>query len=295
MSIGTANLVQGLVPYFPRRPLLTSQGRNWTDLEAWRVCHPAKGRMEVPPTINAHHIVMRMSGSSEMYSCWRGVAQTRRWVPGEVNIVSANQPSVWEWTDAYEEFGILLDPHAVTKVAEEVNERPFSLLDDLGILDPVFSEITFQVNAELSMPNTSIPMFGESIAMALIARLLTYYSSLRKKDDLCRLDITPHRLRMALEYMDVHLDCELKLQDIAQVVNMSTFRFARGFCKAIGRPPHQYLLARRIDRAKDLLRLTSSDIAEVSRLVGFSTQSHFAATFRKYCGMSPGRYRQVVN
>jgi AraC family transcriptional regulator len=295
MTNGTvpANSVQELAPYFPDPPVLTSVGRNWKGLEAWRIHQPANGHVELPP-INAHGLSMQISGSGGMYSRWRGVAQTRKWVPGEVAIVSADQPSVWEWTNPYEEILILLDRDAVADAAAELSEGPFSVMDDLGILDPVFSEVIFQVNAELTAMNAATPMFGESISTVLIARLLKRYSSLRKKGDLCRLDIASHRLRMALEYIDIHLDRELTLQDVAQVANMSTFRFARAFSKAVGRPPHQYLLARRIDRAKDLLRRTSTEIAEISRLVGFSTQSHFGVVFRKTCGMSPGRYRQLV-
>jgi len=262
-------------------------------LQAYRVNHPPNWRLELPP-LDAHFVGLHMSFPCEMESRWRGLTERRRWVPGEVMIMSANQESTWDWTGGLDELHVLLDPRALAEAASEVSDLPVHLIDGCGILDPVISEIAFQIATELANPDVSSPLFDQSAATALITRLLQDYSTLRNPQRLQRIDISPHKLRAALEYIDTHLDDDVKLGDIAAAAGMSPYHFARGFRKAVGRPPHRYILALRVDRARDLLRNTSDEIATVARKAGFSTQSHFTSVFRNQYGVTPSRYRQLV-
>jgi AraC family transcriptional regulator len=276
----------------PRRPDLSSLGRDWKRLQVLRVHHPPKWRLELPP-LDSHYIGVHMSGPCRMASRWQGPTQHRRWIPGEVMIMSAQQESTWEWNGNLDELQMLLDPQALAQAAAEVTDQPVHLADGLGILDPIISEIAFRTTVELGDPNSSSSLFGDCAATALITRLLQNYSTLRHPERLQRLDISPHRLRTALEYIDTHLDEDLKLEDIAAVVKMSPYHFARGFRKAMGRPPHQHLLTLRMDRARDLLRNTSEEISTIAARVGFSSQSHFSYVFRNQSGMTPTHYRQL--
>jgi AraC-like DNA-binding protein len=72
---------------------------------------------------------------------------------------------------------------------------------------------------------------------------------------------------------------------------MSPYHFARLFKRSTGVPPHRFVVRRRIDEARALLSAGTVPIAEIARLVGFRTTSHFATTFRRITGMTPGRYR----
>jgi AraC family transcriptional regulator len=74
---------------------------------------------------------------------------------------------------------------------------------------------------------------------------------------------------------------------------MSPFRFARAFKKATGRAPRQYVINRRIQHARELLRSPRREIAEVAYRVGFATQSHFTAVFHRHCGITPRRFRDT--
>jgi AraC family transcriptional regulator len=103
-----------------------------------------------------------------------------------------------------------------------------------------------------------------------------------------------HKVRAAIDYIETHLSHDLSIDSIAAAVNMSSFRFARGFKKATGRSPHQFLLDRRIELAKDLLRSTGRKLADIAQTVGFANQSHFAAVFRQRCQMTPKAYRDLT-
>jgi len=76
---------------------------------------------------------------------------------------------------------------------------------------------------------------------------------------------------------------------------MSPYHFARSFKAATGLSPHQYVVHRRVERAKALLADTGLTIAEVARAVGFSNHSHLASHVRRLLGVSPRALRQDIS
>jgi len=99
------------------------------------------------------------------------------------------------------------------------------------------------------------------------------------------------RLRRVIDYIQEHLDQDLRLARLGSVVFMSPYHFARLFRRSTGLPPHQFVVWRRIERAAALLAEPELSIAVISRLVGFRTPSHFSTVFRRLIGTSPGAYR----
>jgi AraC family transcriptional regulator len=79
---------------------------------------------------------------------------------------------------------------------------------------------------------------------------------------------------------------------MAAVARLSPYHFARQFKAATGLPPRQYVIARRVERAKQLLQGgVDSSLAEVAARAGFADQSHFCHHFRRRVGVTPGRFR----
>ena len=76
------------------------------------------------------------------------------------------------------------------------------------------------------------------------------------------------------------------------MAHMSPDHFARSFKAATGLSPHQYVIQRRVERAKTLLSDTGLTVAEVARAVGFSNPSHLATHVRRVLGVSPGALRR---
>jgi len=79
---------------------------------------------------------------------------------------------------------------------------------------------------------------------------------------------------------------------MAAAAHLSACHFARRFKAATGLAPHQYVLTRRVERAKQLLQ-TGSDfsLAEVAAHAGFSDQSQFSHHFKRIVGVTPGQFR----
>jgi transcriptional regulator GlxA family with amidase domain len=99
------------------------------------------------------------------------------------------------------------------------------------------------------------------------------------------------RLLRAKDRMDAASDEEWPVRRLAQVSGVSEAHFARSFRDAFGAPPHRYLLTRRIERAKALLRDTDLPITEIAFQTGWGSLGTFGRTFRDVTGESPGELR----
>jgi AraC family transcriptional regulator len=93
------------------------------------------------------------------------------------------------------------------------------------------------------------------------------------------------------QYVDASLSEELTIDALAAVAALSPFHFARAFKASTGLAPHQFVTARRVDRAKTLLLDSKASVVDVAHAVGMSNVSHFRRVFRRHLGVLPGQLR----
>ena len=98
--------------------------------------------------------------------------------------------------------------------------------------------------------------------------------------------------RQTLAYIEANLDSKIAIGDLANVVALSRSHFSRAFKHSLGLPPMEYVVARRVERAKALITATREPLAEVALACGFADQSHLNRRFRELIGTSPGRWRR---
>ena len=99
------------------------------------------------------------------------------------------------------------------------------------------------------------------------------------------------RLRRVIEHIQQNLDRDLTLAELAALVYMSPYHFARLFKRSTGMPPHRFVIRQRITRACAILATPELSITQISRMVGFRTPSHFTTVFRRVTGITPKGYR----
>ena len=104
--------------------------------------------------------------------------------------------------------------------------------------------------------------------------------------------LPPRVLRRVQEYVEAHLSEDLELGQLARTAGLSLHHFARAFKTSAGVPPHQFVLQRRLSRARDLLTSTDRPIADIAIAAGFSDQSHLARRFRESFAVSPIAFRR---
>lgn len=92
-------------------------------------------------------------------------------------------------------------------------------------------------------------------------------------------------------FIDRHYARALRVDALAARAGLSTFHFIRRFRAAFGSTPHQYVRARRLERARELLETTPWPVTEICDAVGFSSPGSFSSLFRRATGETPGEYR----
>ena len=103
--------------------------------------------------------------------------------------------------------------------------------------------------------------------------------------------LSPQRLQRVRDYVEAHLDEDLSLTVLANIACLTPSHFSRSFKQATGVGPHRYVIQRRIECSKRLLRQTGRPLALIAQETGFADQSHLTQMFRREMGVTPGRFR----
>jgi AraC family transcriptional regulator len=98
-------------------------------------------------------------------------------------------------------------------------------------------------------------------------------------------------LRSIEEYIDLHLEKDLSVGELASHLEISTSYFARSFRSSVGLAPHAYVMRRRLLRAQELLASTELPLTDIALATGFADQSHFSRRFHQMTGIPPRTFR----
>lgn len=134
--------------------------------------------------------------------------------------------------------------------------------------------------------------YCDAMVSALLSYLLEQYGGTALNMASARLGGA--RLRRVQQHMQAHLDQELPIAELAQLCAMSASHFAREFSRAVGLPPHQYLLKLRLERAAELLAEGDDSLLDIALVCGFNDASHFSRAFARRHGQPPSAYRRAL-
>jgi AraC-like DNA-binding protein len=102
------------------------------------------------------------------------------------------------------------------------------------------------------------------------------------------------RLCRARQFIDLCYDLPLNLEQISSQACFSRYHFLRLFRDTFAKTPHQYLVERRIEKAKELLRADDLRVTDICFEVGFQSLGSFSSLFHKYVGHAPVIYREKM-
>jgi AraC family transcriptional regulator len=105
--------------------------------------------------------------------------------------------------------------------------------------------------------------------------------------------LTRPQLRRVTEYIEANLDGDLSLSALADVAGLSASHLKTQFKRSTGLPVHEYVIHRRVDRARGLLVRSEMPASLVALESGFSHQSHMARCMRRVLGLTPGEVRRA--
>lgn len=187
-------------------------------------------------------------------------------------------------------YSLLIHPDFVHKIAEEMDfagEVRFENL--LNPFSPALYQLLKNLECECGRPD-SMNLLLDSLGIQIMALLLREYKTNMNRP-LPPAEDTGSYLCTAIEYMQENLSKNLCLEDICQEIHVSQYHFIRMFARETGLTPHRYLLALRVKKAKELLKMKKYSVMEAAGLCGFESVSHFSATFKKITGLSPTDFK----
>jgi AraC-like DNA-binding protein len=164
-------------------------------------------------------------------------------------------------------------------------------LNDLMMRDPVAERLARSLIEEDEFDDDR---YAHSVGQTIVMRLLI---QCRSRRGLCGTKVSPlakWRLKRVQDHLDRHAHELVRLADLAAAAGLSRMHFAAQFRAATGYRPHEYLLLRRIERAKELLSNDDMPIVQVALSVGFQGQAHFSTVFRRIAGETPARWRRAA-
>lgn len=253
---------------------------------------------EVSEAENPSHVLILRTGSPSVVE-WRSQGRDRRaeLAPGSVSLMPAGMREGARIFRPKPGVASILQINPVffeQSVREIAKGGTVELIRNMELADPQISRLIESLRADVAEGSPAGSLFAESVATALSAHIALKYSTLIRKLETHRGGLAPARLNHVLDYIATNLDDKIELSAMADVAGLNLYHFARAFKQSTGESPHQYVLRRRINQAKDLLRNSRLSVVEASARTGFVDQSHFTKVFRRIVGVPPSEYRNLA-
>jgi AraC family transcriptional regulator len=204
---------------------------------------------------------------------------------GDVDILPAGLSDAWEPAETSTSLILRLSPWLLRRAAEDMGLNP----DRAGLeprhqfRDPQIEHIAWALDAERRADYPSGLLYTDSLGMALAVHLLGRYTApLRLPRGLSK-----PQLRRLTTYIEEHLDQNLSLAQLAGVAGVSASHLKTLFKQATGLPVHEYVIQRRVERAKALLLSGELPASQIALEAGFAHQSHMARCMKRVLGVTP--------
>jgi AraC-like DNA-binding protein len=163
-----------------------------------------------------------------------------------------------------------------------------------GVADPVISNLGGSMLSALERPDQANTLFVDHVTFAVAVHTAQTYGGMAPIAKPTQGGLAPWQERRALELLSANLDGHVTLKEIAQQCGLSVSHFSRAFRQTTGLPPHGWLINRRVEVAKSLLRNKQLSLFDVALSSGFVDQSHFTRVFTRAVGLSPGAWRRCL-
>jgi AraC family transcriptional regulator len=213
---------------------------------------------------------------------------------GRIDFLPAHHRS-WGWSLGGGTFRVgylFLEPWLIGRASGgEVDPGRLELAPALDLSDPDILHAMHGLIREIERPGPLGRVYAESLAVMALTALVRPH--LREAEGRQETGVELRSVRHVIDFIDAYLDEDLSLFTLAAEAGLSPRHLARQLKRATGLSPHQYVLRRRVERAKTLLAQRDLSITDVALAVGFSSQAHLTAAFRRVYSITPGVYRDV--
>jgi AraC family transcriptional regulator len=272
----------------PTPPLLSSNQKNWTNLQLVFSRQPA---FYIPEHISLSHTICVNTGNSiTLERTVDGCSQTIDALPiGDIGFYPAGSRQAFQSHQEAEAIQLYLTPSLMRQTKAEL-----CLKDGIALVpkltpgcDPLIYQIAIALKTSLEIDGPTSKLYADAMASALAVHLLTRYSTHRPTLVKSSGGLSERQLKRVIDYIHNYLEQDISLTELANLAQLSSYHFIRLFKQSVGLTPHQYHIRCRVDRAKQLLIEKKLSLAEIALAIGFANQGHLNYHFKRWVGATP--------
>ena len=212
-------------------------------------------------------------------------------------LITTGAPVTWlRVTEPSECVEIFPEPRSVSEASNGRIESLDAICVGDFVEDPIIASIA-TLARKAALASTQVgDLEGDALIHRLLEHVVFSYSGFRRPDDRAvRGGISVRTMRVLTDYVESHLAERITLAQLAALAALSPFHFSRAFKVTSGCTPHEFVTARRMERAKCLIATTSLSIDRIAARVGFRNLGHFRRKFREHHGTRPIDVRRSYN
>jgi AraC family transcriptional regulator len=213
-----------------------------------------------------------------------------RYTRGDIDVHPAGYADVWHEKDQSSALVLQFSPLLLQRAAGDMGLDPSttSLEPRFQFRSPQIEHIAWALDAEWRAGYPGGLLYSEGLGLALSAHLLGQGARLYSRG------LSPSQLDSVRQYIEAHLDQQLSIAHLAAVAGIGASQFKIHFRRSMGLPVHQYVIQRRVERAKALLLLGKLPASQIALEAGFAHQSHMAKWMRRVLGVTPAAISSAV-
>lgn len=214
--------------------------------------------------------------------------------PDRFCLMPKESESVWDIRDNLAFVHLYCTDEHLREVGEKVWDRSpanFTLDEKTFSQDASITALYRQFLLGCDWQQNANQLTLSTASTLLLTHLVQHYSNVQWQLPTITGGLAPVALRNVLEYIEAHLGEPLLLCDLAAQVSLSEYHFARMFRQSMGVAPHQFVMQRRMARAKALLLNSNRSLTDIALACGFNSASHFSNRFKAVKGITPSQLR----
>lgn len=276
-----------------RAPLISSQNLGWKDIN---FDYYRYGDCETPVHVLEHHAIGLILDRGNVERRLDGKYCLEHTDVGSIAVIPAEVEhwSAWKCIGRFIMFSIL--PQAIAEIdPETVNPEHVVLVPRFALPEPdyLIQGIGLAIKNYLTANPSGYGIYIEHLKLALAAHLLQNYCNVKPVFKEYSGGLSPSKLKLVKDYVNDNLATNIKLAELAKLVDLSQYYFGHLFREATGISPYRYIIQQRITKVKRLLKHSKLSLVDIAQNCGFSSQSQMTQHFRKLVGTTPKKYRDA--
>lgn len=281
-----------IVPLFPGKPI---NSKLRSPVSGLIIEAHAIGAIEFPEHEHSSYCVSLYLGGPFEQEWWSGGRNGKEsYRTGSMSLISPGTHHRTYMNRPFHQLILSIEESYLLRAAREIGKTRVTVASSLRFESRQLHLLMSEFQREMESGWETGALYQEHLGLSLSIALIQKFNECTATLPIVKGGMTRVRLRRVVDYVAANNHRDITLTDLAEVADLSRFHFGRLFRLQMGVTPHRYLMDSRLERAKALLRLDTSMVADIALETGFRSTGHFSRAFRRNVGVSPTEWKLQV-